>query len=238
MLSHFICRAYGAFCKHKHEKAECMHLIAVRIIRAIKTQRERVRTSAENYQKKHTAGRKLREFLVAMFSFPRWTLSLTCTAVISFLFALLAEINRAYNKVSRRRNGEAPSRGKWIAAGKAARFSQRTRVARKNIRTRLIKSFLIAPAAIAVQLPFCKSTGVERHFYGLLLSAEQLRVYSEFPFVLFFTVLFASPASGFWHSGFRCCSNVNRDWRTAVAYAANRWFGIFFFFLRHVLIFR
>lgn len=94
----------------------------------------RVRVSAERVIKKaHRQSETSRAFrFAAMFSFPRRTLSLTCTAVISFLFSHLAEINRAYNKVSRRRNGEVPSRGKRIAAGQAARLSQRTRELRER----------------------------------------------------------------------------------------------------------
>jgi len=45
---------------------------------------------------------------MAMFSFPRNFISLSYTAVMPFIFAL-AEINRSYNKVSRRRNGKVPA---------------------------------------------------------------------------------------------------------------------------------
>lgn len=219
--SHFIYRARGASsCKRKYERAE--RITTAMVVdrssnnKSYQNPSERSAT-AENYQKSTPAAWQLGEFLSRRcFPFFGKLLSSSCTAVISFLFALLAEINRAYNKVIRRRNGVVPSRGKWIAAGEdGAILTKKSRAARKNIRTRLIKSFLIVsgchcpcyrcsvnrPAALAAAAA-AAAGDVERHFYGPLLS-EQLRVYSEFPFVLFFTVLFASPASGFWHSGSR-----------------------------------
>jgi len=67
-------------------------------------------------------------------------------------------------------------------------------------------------------------------------ASYRIRVYSEFPFVLFFTVLFASPASGFWHSGFslfqRCKSRLT-DCRRVRSESV-----IWHIFFRHVLIFR
>lgn len=53
-------------------------------------------------------------------------------------------------------------------------------------------------------------------------------VYSEFSFVLFFTIC---PHRSYraWHSSFRCCSDANRDWRTAIAYASVPIFCIFSF---------
>jgi len=85
-------------------------VIAVRIIiRVIETHRNELERTREVIKKAHSR-QTLRAFRGDVFFSFGETLSLTCTAVISFLFAFLAEINRAYNKVSRRRSGEVPGR--------------------------------------------------------------------------------------------------------------------------------
>lgn len=97
----FAAHIYGARCKHKYEYRVHTVVIAVRIIRVIKTHRNELES------------RKLSQ-VPAVGNFARFsrrcflflgTLSLSYTAVMPFLFAL-AEINRSYNKVSRWRNGE------------------------------------------------------------------------------------------------------------------------------------
>lgn len=121
--------------------------IAVRIIRVIKIHRNELERKRRVLKKAHRQSGISASFSRRCFPFlGELFISDLHRRLYRFLFSLLAKINRAYNKVSRRRNGEIPSRGKWIAAGKAAAIlsQKKTRVTRKNIPTRLIKSFLIA----------------------------------------------------------------------------------------------
>lgn len=89
--------------------AEHAVAIAVRITGIIKT---RVRASAIE---------KARRELLAMFSFPRRTLSPTCAAAASFLFGLSFR-GESIARIIKLAGDEQRPRGKRIAAGQAARF--------------------------------------------------------------------------------------------------------------------
>lgn len=140
---------------------------------------------------------------------------------LRFLGSFLVEINRTYNKVSSRRNGGVAQ--KRIAVGKVARaiLPQRARIAKRNIRDS-VNWILSDRSSCCCRLPlFRKSTGSERHFYGCS-ALECRRVFIRNLCLLFFSILFASLVSGLAFELSLLDRNANRDWRTAVAYAANR----------------